>query len=185
MRDTAINRVMKTSLSFIGDGYNSFTSIMDWNIKQELRNVTCSKHLVNSCESCCSLLRWKIRCKYTIGCALPPQELACTARWTCSRRCTVTGRCHRRNKQKQKWWFLCYLYKKKEGFSLVSVFFLCSFFCWLDIFERCWKRLKEVMILELGSSEMCTSELGIDDGGKMKKKWNDDGEVLGVFGWIL
>jgi len=57
MRDTSINRVMKTSLSFVGDGDDSFTSIMDWNIKQELRNVACSKHLVNSCESCCSLLR--------------------------------------------------------------------------------------------------------------------------------
>lgn len=57
MRDTAINRVMKTSLSFVGDGDNSFTSIMDWNIKQELRDVACSKHLVNSCKSCCSLLR--------------------------------------------------------------------------------------------------------------------------------
>jgi len=28
------------------------------------------------------------------------------------------------------------------------------------------KRLEEVMILELGSSEMCTSELGNGDGGK-------------------
>lgn len=56
MRDTAIHRVMKTSLSFVGDGDNSFTSIMDWDLKQELRDVAGSKHLMNSCESFCSLL---------------------------------------------------------------------------------------------------------------------------------
>lgn len=40
------------------------------------------------------------------------------------------------------------------------------------------------MILDLGSSEMCTSELGKGDGGKRKR--NAMMMVkFGVFGWIL
>lgn len=63
--------------------------------------------------------------------------------------------------------FYVFLYKGKKG----SIVFMFPFFFLFKIgfFEEMLKRLEEVIILELGSSEMCTSELGNGDGGKRKR----------------
>lgn len=159
---------MKTSLSFVGYCDNSFTSIMDWDIEQELRNVACTKHSVNSCKSSCSLLGREVRCEYTIRCTLPPQELACAAWWTCSCRCAVTGRCHRwKNKVMN---FVFFAQKERRVLLFLCFFFRLFFFLLrLDFWRDGVRRLEEVMIWELGSSEMCTSKLGNGDGWKWKE----------------
>lgn len=176
MRDTTIYRIMKTSLSFVGDGDNSFTSIMDWNVKQELRDVACSKHLVNSCKSCCSLLRWEVRCEYTIWCTLPPQELACTTWWTCSCSRTVTGRCHRWNKQKVMI-FMFFCTKRKKG----SILFMFPFSFFFGRDDEKIERSDDFRIGIVGDVHERTRKWW---WRKKKKKWND-GEVFGVFEWIL
>lgn len=82
MCNTSIDRITKSSLSLITDSHDSIEPLMNRYIHQKLRNVACTEHLMHRREVLCSLFRIKVRREDAPGHALPPQELACSARPT-------------------------------------------------------------------------------------------------------
>lgn len=77
--NAAVYRISKPSLRFITYCYHRIEPLMHRNMEKKLGHVARPKHLVYSCEMGCSLLRIKVRRKYTPRHTLPPQKLARTA----------------------------------------------------------------------------------------------------------
>lgn len=84
MGDTAIDGILKPSLSFIRDGNSGFATITHRKVSEELRHIASSKNLVYSWEMRSSLFMAEIRSKNTPPHTFPPQEFAGTTGGTSS-----------------------------------------------------------------------------------------------------
>jgi len=82
MSNTAINWILKSSLSFIRDGDSSFTTVTHRKVSKELWNITCSKNLMNGCKMSGTLFMAKVRSKNTTSHTLSSQEFAGSTRRT-------------------------------------------------------------------------------------------------------
>lgn len=74
----AVDRIMETRLSLVGDGSYGFTTVMNREVRNELREVAGSKYFVNGCKIRRSFFVAKVWCKYTTFYTFPTQELACS-----------------------------------------------------------------------------------------------------------
>ena len=88
MRNTAINRILKPSLSFIGESDGGLTPVADREVSKEFRHVASSEYLMNSCKMSSTLFMAEIRRKNTTFDTFSPQEFASTTRG--ARSCHVT-----------------------------------------------------------------------------------------------
>lgn len=77
--NTAINRVPEPRLSLITNGDHGVEALLWRDVKEELRHIAGSKHLMHRREMSRALFRVEIRREYASSHTLPPQELACPA----------------------------------------------------------------------------------------------------------
>lgn len=82
MRNTAINGVLKPSLSFIRDGNGGLAAVADREMREQLRSITSTKNLMDSCKMRSTLFMAEIRGKNTALNTFPSQEFAGTTRRT-------------------------------------------------------------------------------------------------------
>ena len=74
--DAAVNRIMETRLSLVRDGSYGFTTVMNREIRNELREVAGTKDFVNGSKISGPFFVAKVWCKYTTFYTFPTQELA-------------------------------------------------------------------------------------------------------------
>ncbi|KAL4567155.1 hypothetical protein LXL04_022729 [Taraxacum kok-saghyz] len=91
VRDTAIDGIFKSRLSFITNGDHRLMPSLYRKMKQEFRDITSSKHFMHGGEMGCTLIGIEIWCKYTPCNTFPPQELASSARPTTTTSTTATA----------------------------------------------------------------------------------------------
>lgn len=72
MSHTTINRVSDASLGFISNSDDGLTAITSRDMKEQFRNITGAKHLMNGGEPGGALIGAEVGSKYAIGCALSP-----------------------------------------------------------------------------------------------------------------
>lgn len=74
--NTTIHRIANPGLSFISNGHHSLAPLCEGHMHEQLRNIACSKDLVNGREARRPLLRAEVRSKDAIRGALASEELA-------------------------------------------------------------------------------------------------------------
>jgi len=79
MRNTSVNGILESGLSFVRDCDSSLTAVCNWEVREEFGDIACSKDFMNGSKVCSSLLMAKVRSKNTSLHTFPPQKLASTA----------------------------------------------------------------------------------------------------------
>lgn len=80
MSDAAVDGVTEAGLGLVTDGDDGVEALVVGDVVEELGDVTCSEHFVDRREMRRPLLRVEVRSEYAPRHALPPQELARSAR---------------------------------------------------------------------------------------------------------